>query len=110
MQPAEIIRVIRAAGGVPVLAHPVYLKRDELIEHFVSDGLAGLEVYHSGHSPEQVRHYERIADRYHLLRTGGSDYHGESKEGSPVGSVRVPCALIEALKAWQRAHPSTSAS
>ena len=104
LPPAQIIRVILEAGGVPVLAHPIYLKRDELINQFVKDGLAGLEVYHSGHTPEVVRRYETIADRLHLLRSGGSDFHGDSKEGLPVGAVKVPYTLIEALKQWQRQH------
>jgi predicted metal-dependent phosphoesterase TrpH len=102
LPPAEIIRVIRAAGGVAVLAHPVYLKQDALIETLARDGLAGLEVHHSGHTPELVRHYERIADRLKLLKTGGSDFHGSDvKEGLPVGAVRVPYALVEALKQWK---------
>ena len=101
LSPARVIRVIRAAAGVPVLAHPVYLKRDALIEGLVHDGLAGLEVYHSGHTPELVRHYEQMADRLQLLKTGGSDYHGDSKEGLPVGAVNVPVALVEGLKQWK---------
>ncbi len=108
LPPAHIIRVLREAGGVPVLAHPIYLKRDSLIDAFVRDGLAGLEVYHSGHSPEQVLHYERLADRLQLLKTGGSDYHGEAKEGLPVGTVKVPCALVEALRAWKARTTSAS--
>lgn len=108
--PGHIIRTIRAAGGVPVLAHPVYLKRDAIIEQCAQEGLAGLEVYHSGHPPETVRHYEAVADRLHLLRTGGSDYHGRSKEGVAVGLVKVPYALVEGLREWQKAHPVTSAS
>lgn len=110
LPPSGIIRVIRAAGGVPVLAHPVYLKRDDLIEQFVKEGLAGLEVYHSGHEPDTVRHYERLADRLNLLKTGGSDYHGNSKEGLPVGAVNVPVSLVAALKRWHQAHPATSGS
>jgi len=110
LAPSRIIRVIRAAGGVPVLAHPVYLKRDDLIEQFVTEGLAGLEVYHSGHEPDTVRHYEQLANRLRLLKTGGSDYHGNSKEGLPVGAVKVPAALVEALKQWQQQHPATSGS
>ena len=103
LPPVQVIRVIREAGGVPVLAHPVYLKRDPLIEGFVKDGLVGLEVYHSGHTPEMVQRYDRLADRLALLKTGGSDYHGDAKEGSPVGAVKVPYALVEALKRWQAA-------
>ena len=104
LSPAYVIRVIREAGGVPVLAHPIYLKRDQLIEEFVTHGLVGLEVYHSGHTPEVARHYEQMADRFKLLKTGGSDYHGDSKEGLPVGAVKVSYALIEALKQWKAAH------
>jgi len=110
LAPSRIIRVIRAAGGVPVLAHPVYLKRDDLIEQFVTEGLAGLEVYHSGHEPDTVRHYEQLANRLHLLRTGGSDYHGNSKEGLPVGAVKIPVALVDSLKQWQQQHPATRSS
>ncbi len=106
LPPALIIRVIREAGGVPVLAHPIYLKRDALIETFVRDGLVGIEAYHSGHAPDVVRRYEQLADRLGLLKTGGSDFHGDSKEGLPVGAVKVPAALIDALRAWKASHPA----
>ena len=102
--PETVIRVILNAGGVPVLAHPIYLKRDAFIDEFAARGLAGLEVFHSGHTPEMVRHYEQIADRLKLLKTGGSDSHGDSKEGLPVGAMKVPYALVEALKQWQASH------
>jgi len=104
LSPVDVMRVIRNAGGVPVLAHPIYLRRDPLIEEFMKDGLVGLEVYHSGHTPQMVRHYEEIADRLHLLKTGGSDYHGQSKEGVPIGVVKLPYQHVEALKQWKAAH------
>ena len=100
LEPVEIIRLIRAAGGVAVLAHPIYLKRDEIIDQFVRDGLQGLEVYHSSHTPDVVRRYEAIADRLGLIRTGGSDYHVEAnKEGVTIGAARLPIKYVEALKA-----------
>lgn len=99
--PAQIIRLILEAGGIPVLAHPIYLKRDELIEEFMRQGLVGLEVYHSSHTPDVVRRYEQIAARLQLLKTGGSDYHGDSKEGVPVGAAAIPLELIEGLKRWK---------
>ncbi len=104
MPPERIIRVIREAGGVPVLAHPIYLKRDAYIEEFARLGLAGVEVYHSSHTPEQVRRYEQITDHLQLLKTGGSDYHGQSKEGVPIGVVKLPYQHVEALKQWKAAH------
>jgi len=108
LPPSRIIRVIREAGGVPVLAHPIYLKRDPLIDQLVQEGLVGLEVYHSGHTPEVVQRYEQIADRLQLLKTGGSDYHGDSKEGLPVGAVKVPYALVERLKQWKAEQRSNA--
>lgn len=101
LAPAQIIDVIRQAGGIPVLAHPVFLKRDPLIDRFAEEGLAGLEVYHSSHTPEQVQQYEALAERLSLLRTGGSDFHGDAKEGLPVGSVLLPYIYVVRLKAWK---------
>ena len=100
LNPAQVMRVIREAGGVPVLAHPVFLKNDALIDAMAKDGLAGLEVYHSSHTPELIARYEAIAKRLKLLRTGGSDYHGDHKEGLPVGAMKVPYLLVEALRSW----------
>jgi predicted metal-dependent phosphoesterase TrpH len=99
--PAEIIRLIRGAGGIPVLAHAMYLKNDALIEEFARDGLLGLEVYHSSHGPEEIKRYEALADRLKLMRTGGSDFHGDSKEGVPVGVVQLPYSYYENLKRWK---------
>ena len=108
MTPAFVIQAIRQAGGVPVLAHPVYLKDDALIERFTREGLVGLEVYHSSHGAEVIQRYERLADQLGLLRTGGSDFHGTGKEGVAVGASRVPYARVEALKEWKRAHTNSS--
>ncbi|HEX9779826.1 MAG TPA: PHP domain-containing protein [bacterium] len=103
--PATIIALIREAGGVPVLAHPVYVKRDDMIARFASQGLAGLETHHSSHTPEQVRRYERMADDLGLLKTGGSDFHGVGhKEGAAVGAARAPYACLEALRRWHASH------
>jgi len=104
LDPKGAIRAIREAGGIPVLAHPVYLKDDRLIEQLTRDGLVGLEVYHSGHTPEVVQRYEKLANRLGLLKTGGTDYHGSAKEGAPIGSVTVPYCLVEALKRWKQTH------
>lgn len=104
LPPSEVISVIRGAGGVPVLAHPIYLKRDALIEQFVRDGLVGLEVYHSGHTGEMIQRYEQVASRLRLLKTGGSDYHGTTKEGLPIGAVKVPYRLVDELRQWNASH------
>jgi predicted metal-dependent phosphoesterase TrpH len=100
--PRVVIDVILQAGGVPVLAHPIYLKDDGLIDQFAHEGLAGVEAYHSSHSAEQIKRYEQVAQRLGLLRTGGSDYHGGNKEGVAIGAATVPYELVDALRDWQR--------
>ena len=80
--PEEGIRCILSAGGFPVLAHPVQLKLDEsALDRFVGElkelGLVGIECYYSTHTPEQTKEYLRLAKKYSLTVTGGSDFHGE---------------------------------
>lgn len=79
----ECINLIKNAGGISVLAHPnqLLLNDDDLedkIKEMVSNGLDGIEVYHSGHSKEETKKYLEIANKYNLLISGGSDYHGKS--------------------------------
>jgi predicted metal-dependent phosphoesterase TrpH len=104
LAPKVVIDVILQAGGVPVLAHPIYLRNDALIDEFVRDGLAGLEVHHANHDAEAVRRYEGIAARLGLLKTGGSDYHGGAKEGAAIGTRAVSYALVDAMRAWRKAR------
>lgn len=75
--PEEAMDWIRDAGGVPVLAHPGLYGDDDLVSAILERGRpAGLEVYHSDHGPEDVERYLLLAERYGLIPTGGSDYHG----------------------------------
>lgn len=83
--PVEAIRLVRAAGGVPVFAHPLAVKRgrvvgDHVIEEMVAAGLAGLEVDHRDHDDDACRRLRQIADHHGLLVTGSSDYHGTGKQ------------------------------
>ncbi len=88
----QAIHVIKSAGGVPVLAHPGLMENEDsasietLVESLVSDGLMGIEVYYSSHSPQQVACFERLAQQYGLLVTGGSDFHGTFSQGVDIGS------------------------
>ncbi|MCL6592257.1 MAG: PHP domain-containing protein [Firmicutes bacterium] len=72
----EAIALIRGAGGVPVLAHPGRMGDDSMIPRLVDSGLQGLEVYYPTHGPEMEAKYRRLAWKYGLVPTGGSDYHG----------------------------------
>ena len=103
----QAIHTIRAAGGVPVLAHPALLniendqKLDTLLQNLMKIGLAGIEVYYPGHSPQQIRQYTELARKYGLLITGGTDFHGtitpQIKMGSGKGSLFIPYLLYEKL-------------
>jgi predicted metal-dependent phosphoesterase TrpH len=97
----DAIRLIRGAGGVPVVAHPAKIHDDGLLPGLVDAGLGGLEAFHSDHTPEQAEHYVRLAGKLGLLWTGGSDFHG-SMESRPLAGVTVPYTQVEALKAAGR--------
>jgi predicted metal-dependent phosphoesterase TrpH len=97
--PAQAVQVIHAAGGIAVLAHPGWGQQDALIPGLVAAGLDGIEVYYPDHTPDQVRHYNGLAERYRLLVTGGTDFHGGGLATQvPVGGQYVPEALVAPLR------------
>ena len=102
----QAMELIRASGGMPVHAHPVQLRThsDAELERVVKDladlGLVGLEVIHSDHDAALVEKYTRLADRYKLLKTGGSDFHGTNKKDIQLGNAngrRIPREFMDAL-------------
>lgn len=99
--PAEAIKHIREAGGVPVLAHPGLYGDDQLVEKIIQEGLVGIEVYHPDHTQRMERIYQQLAKKHNLIITGGSDFHGE-REGvmyhGAIGSRRVAYNQLQALK------------
>lgn len=99
--PVETIRLIKEANGIPVLAHPYTLNKDDLIPQLVNDGLMGLEVYYPEHSQGMVNFYLGLVKKYNLLATGGSDCHGSAKPEVKIGSVKIPYDLVEKLKQAQ---------
>jgi len=102
---AEGISLLRSCGAVPVWAHP-YLFRggevEEVLEELLDVGLMGVEVYHPSHTAKERKELEKLCDRYNLLSTGGSDYHGPTNDGSPQGStlnmLQLPLSLLEPIK------------
>jgi predicted metal-dependent phosphoesterase TrpH len=62
----------------------------------VQAGLMGIEVYHPSHTPEQIQHLEFLSTEYHLLKTGGSDYHGSG--GTTLNQFNLSLELLEQLK------------
>ncbi len=97
----EAIRLVRAAGGVPVFAHPAATKRgrtvgDAAIAAMAGSGLAGLEVDHRDNSPEAREHLRGLAGELGLLVTGASDYHGAGKENR-LGEHTTDPTVLDAL-------------
>jgi predicted metal-dependent phosphoesterase TrpH len=99
MSAGEAIDLIHQAGGVAVLAHPGLNRTDNVIPGLVEAGVDGIECFHTKHSTVTSEHYLELADRFHLLVTGGSDCHGLSKGKPLIGTVRVPYRHVEKLKA-----------
>lgn len=88
--PEEAVGLIVDAGGLPVLAHPGYLKMDDealggLLDRLVAAGLGGIEVYYSQHTPQDVARFKRMARERDLVATGGSDFHGATKPHIQLG-------------------------
>jgi hypothetical protein len=98
MEAAETIGHIKRAGGVAVIAHPGLNDLDEDICEMVSQGMGGIEVWHSRHSTAQSRHYLEMADTLGVCATGGSDCHGAGRDGVLLGRIKLPYERVEALK------------
>ncbi|NAZ88202.1 PHP domain-containing protein [Kineococcus indalonis] len=98
--PLRAIALVRAAGGVPVLAHPAASKRgscvgDADVEAMVGAGLLGVEVDHRDHSEDERRHLRELARSLDLLVTGSSDYHGTGKRNLLGENTTAPEVLQE---------------
>jgi predicted metal-dependent phosphoesterase TrpH len=97
--PAQAVAVIRAAGGLAVLAHPGWSKQEGLIDDLAGAGLDGVEVYYPDHTPAEIEHLLGLARRHNLLVTGGTDFHGGGlATGVPLGSQYVPEAVVAPLR------------
>lgn len=112
MTAAEAVKLIHDVGGLAVLAHPALYRADEVIPDLADVGLDGLECFHSRHSHHATEHYLRVAARFRLLPTGGSDCHGMNKGEPLIGSVRLAIDFVDRLRETvaHRRRPRTSAN
>jgi predicted metal-dependent phosphoesterase TrpH len=99
--PEDAIAVLLGNRAIPILAHPFSTRDPEAaLVRLVPSGLRGIEVYYAEYSPEQHQVLSDLADRFGLLKTGGSDFHGTpDREGRDLGSSPVPEAVIDNLRA-----------
>lgn len=109
LSPEEAISLARMEGGVPILAHPHTLGLDnaaevaQLLERLGAAGLIGLECHYSAYSSDEAKGYARLARRFGLIPSGGSDYHGTYKSGIALGRGKgdlvVADSVLEELRA-----------
>ncbi len=97
----EAVGILLDNGAIPVLAHPFSTRDVEgTVNRLVPAGLRGLEVYYGEYDGAQQRELLGIANRYGLVPTGGSDFHGPRfREGRDLGTVDVPVIVWEGLLA-----------
>ncbi len=101
--PIVAIRMIREAGGVPVIAHPATGTRgrlipEDVVAEMVEAGLFGMEIDHRENTPEGKSWLRALAARYNLVLTGSSDYHGAGKPNR-LGENTTPSAVVDAIVA-----------
>ncbi|MBQ8281632.1 MAG: PHP domain-containing protein [Lachnospiraceae bacterium] len=106
----ETVRLIRQAGGIPFLAHPLLYKLtpeqvEKLVSDFKANDGAGLEAIYSSNSPEEEIFVKSLADKYDLMICGGTDFHGASKPdleiGVGKGNMTIPYEILEQIKKYK---------
>ncbi|MDR1088641.1 MAG: PHP domain-containing protein [Coriobacteriales bacterium] len=89
LDPVDAVRAIKESGALAILAHPGRYQNFELVPTLVAAGLDGIEKYHPDHGPLEWYRAQLLADRFGLICTGGSDYHGSFGESPGLGSYRL---------------------
>ena len=117
LTPARAVELIHAAGGVAVWAHPTrppskragetdFIELERQLREWIEIGLDGLEIYYSQYSEAEANWTAQMAQKYALLGTGGSDFHGASKPTIELGKTHTQCAVpdevLGALQAKRR--------
>lgn len=97
--PYEVIETAKASGAVVVLAHPPVYDSFDLAEELAEGGyIDGIEVWHSRNRAGDSERIEKIADKYKLIKTGGSDFHGMfTSKPAQVGMCVTPDSELEHL-------------
>ena len=113
ISPQDGVSFLLQYGAVPVLAHPLQYKMSddqlcELLASLCGYGLSGIEVYYSGYKPADTAYLSRLAEKFGLLPSGGSDFHGSRKKGLDLGTgygrLYVPDTLLPPLR--EKAAPA----
>jgi predicted metal-dependent phosphoesterase TrpH len=92
---ADAIRLVHAAGGIAVLAHPGADGVRDWLEPLAALGLDGVEVRHPSHSAEDIARLGALTDHLGLVPSGGSDWHGATTGPRVLNAMRVPYEWLE---------------
>jgi len=113
LTPRRAVELIHDAGGVAVWAHPTrqpsgraeildFTRGEALLQHWMEWGLDGLEIYYGAYTGEEAAWTREMSEKYHLLGTGGSDFHGATKPNVSLGKVNgggsVPEEVLATLE------------
>lgn len=113
VSPMEAVSLIRHAGGVPILAHPLLYHLSSanlqtLIDDLKAAGLLGIEAIYSTYTTGEEQLVKKIAAKNNLLISGGSDFHGSNKPdihlGKGRGHLYIPYSVLDTIKAYRKAH------
>ncbi len=98
ISPEKAVELILKAGGIPVYAHPGKTGDPDHVIYLVKHGLMGVEVWHPQNPPEIQERLNEIAGRYGLIKTGGTDFHGEGRSLVDLGEIEVPYESVVLLR------------
>ena len=103
LTPTQALEMIGAAGGLPVLAHP--WRQEDVVIRLAGCGLVGLEAYYPRYSHEEREELAKLGQRYGLIATGGTDFHGYEQNGPlSLGDVPVPADSVERLRGLRKSR------
>lgn len=95
LEVSEGVNLIHQAGGLAVWAHPGDDGRRARFERMVAAGIDGAEVRHPGHNAEDVSRINALVEFYHLVPSGGSDWHGAGAGPRMLGAVQIPSEWLD---------------
>ncbi|HNX22784.1 MAG TPA: PHP domain-containing protein [Spirochaetota bacterium] len=102
----EAVSLIKGAGGISIIAHPVSLNYknipefETILKGFIDAGVEGIEAYSSMHKTSEINDFLELAQKYNLIISGGSDYHGDKDEkiGYYFPTKPIPYEIYDRIK------------
>ena len=102
----DAVILVKKTGGIPIVAHPkkTFKGIESNLEELIQEGVEGMEVFSSYHSPEEILALYTLAKKYNLLLTFGSDYHGKTKPSVHLGMTQCRLPESEQLREIEALH------